>query len=156
MILLKVYRKSSNLLFAEMIIALLFFIISFAVIIRVFAAADGIEREERRRGQAAILAQSAAEAYSVSGNAEQSVGMALGCEIAPAEGTRGKSGLALGEDFLPSEGGEITLSFSEERNDSDAGCYSELTLVFSYQGEEFYSLRCGAYIPTNGGWPVLD
>ncbi len=152
MILLKVYRKSSNLLFAEMIIALLFFIISFAVIIRVFAAADGIEREERRRGQAAILAQSAAEAYSVSGNAEQSVGMALGCEIAPAEGTRG---LVLGEDFLPSEGGEITLSFEEERSDSDAGCYSELTMVFSYQGEEFYSLRCGAYIPTNGGWPVL-
>lgn len=153
MILLKAYRKSSNLLFAEMIIALLFFIISFAVIIRVFAAAYGIEREERRRGQAAILAQSAAEAYSVSGSAERSVGMALGCDIAQSEG---KSGLALGEDFLPSEDGEITLSFEEERSDSDAGCYSELLMVFSYQGEEFYSLRCGAYIPTNGGWPVLD
>lgn len=54
MIRLKVNRRSNVLLYAEMIIALLFFVISFAVIIRVFASADSLERRSRQRQSAAL------------------------------------------------------------------------------------------------------
>ena len=148
MILLKTYRKSNNLLFAEMIIALLFFVISFTVIIRVFAGADGLERDERRREQAEILAQSAAEAYSVSGNAEWAVRQALGCEAAFADG---RCELSLDEGLSPAEDGEITLVLTEKRSGpAVVGCYSELSMVFMKRGEEFYSLDCSAYIPKKG------
>ena len=67
MIRLKVNRRSNVLLYAEMIIALLFFVISFAVIIRVFASADSLERRSRQRQSAALCAQSIAEASRSAG-----------------------------------------------------------------------------------------
>lgn len=61
--------------------ALLFFVISFAVIIRVFAAADGLERKSRRRVKAALCAQSIAEAYSVSGDTGTALRLVFGEDI---------------------------------------------------------------------------
>lgn len=79
MIRLKVNRRSNVLLYAEMIIALLFFVISFAVIIRVFASADSLERRSRQRQSAALCAQSIAEAYSVGGDVQKAVSLAKDC-----------------------------------------------------------------------------
>ena len=81
MIRLKVNRRSNVLLYAEMIIALLFFVISFAVIIRVFASADSLERRSRQRQSAALCAQSIAEAYSVGGDVQKAVSLALGADL---------------------------------------------------------------------------
>lgn len=154
MISLKVYRKSNNLLFAEMIISLLFFIISFAVIIRVFAAADGLEREERRRETAAIIAQSAAEAYSVSGDASKALELALGADFPEFSG---RLEIGLDEDFKPADGGEITLTLTEEeRINSGAGVYSELLICFTQESGELYPLKCGAYIQGTGGAAVVQ
>lgn len=123
--------------------ALLFFVISFAVIIRVFAAADGLERKSRRRVKAALCAQSIAEAYSVSGDTGTALRLVFGEDI-PGDS------VSLDSDMLPEQDGEITLTLSEEREDSAAGTYSTLSIRFEYSGEEVYALECGAYIPQGG------
>lgn len=140
---LRLNRKSNNLLFAEMTLALLFFVISFAVIIRVFAAADGLERKSRRRVKAALCAQSIAEAYSVSGDTGTALRLVFGEDI-PWDS------VSLDSDMRPEQDGEITLTLSEEREDSAAGTYSTLSIRFEYSGEEVYALECGAYIPQGG------
>ncbi len=134
-------RKSNNLLFAEMTIALLFFVISLGVIIRVFASADRLERRSQRRVQAALYAQSIAEAYSVSGDVQNAVKLAMGLEL----------GEFTGETNIVLDGEEVTLGLSETENDTGAGIYSELVITFSDNSDEpLYSLECGAYIPGGG------
>ena len=136
-------RKSNILLFAEMTIALLFFVISFAVMIRVFAAADGLERRAQRREKAVLCAQSIAEAYSVSGDAGTALRLVFGEDIPQGD-------ILLNSELVPEDNGEITLTLSEEKEDTAAGTYSTLSIRFGYSGEELFSLDCGAYIPRGG------
>lgn len=151
---LKVNRKSNVLLYAEMIIALLFFVISFAVIIRVFAAADGLERKSRQRQSAALCAQSIAEAYSVSGDVQRAVSLALGADLRDFSGS---ADIGLDSGFYPADSAEIILRLSEEKEDTAAGVYSELLVEFydnyseaAVQNEPVYSLKCGAYVSGGG------
>ncbi|MDY4588959.1 MAG: hypothetical protein SPD47_10970 [Oscillospiraceae bacterium] len=136
-------RKSNILLFAEMTIALLFFVISFAVMIRVFAAADGLERRAQRREKAVLCAQSIAEAYSVSGDTGTAMRLVFGEDMPQGD-------ITLNSELVPEDNGEITLSLSEEKDDTAAGTYSTLSIRFGYSGEELFSLDCGAYIPRGG------
>lgn len=136
-------RKSNILLFAEMTIALLFFVISFAVMIRVFAAADGLERRAQRREKAVLRAQSIAEAYSVSGDTGTALRLVFGEDIPQGD-------ILLNSELVPEDNGEITLTLSEEKEDTAAGTYSTLSIRFGYSGEELFSLDCGAYIPRGG------
>lgn len=136
-------RKSNILLFAEMTIALLFFVISFAVMIRVFAAADGLERRAQRREKAVLCAQSIAEAYSVSGDTGTAMRLVFGEDMPQGD-------ITLNSELVPEDNGEITLSLSEEKEDTAAGTYSTLSIRFGYSGEELFSLDCGAYIPRGG------
>lgn len=136
-------RKSNILLFAEMTIALLFFVISFAVMIRVFAAADGLERRAQRREKAVLCAQSIAEAYSVSGDPGTALRLVFGEDIPEGD-------ITLNSELVPEDNGEITLTLSEEKEDTAAGTYSTLSIRFGYSGEELFSLDCGAYIPRGG------
>lgn len=136
-------RKSNILLFAEMTIALLFFVISFAVMIRVFAAADGLERRAQRREKAVLCAQSIAEAYSVSGNTGTALRLVFGEDMPQGD-------ILLNSELVPEDNGEITLTLSEEKDDTAAGTYSTLSIRFGYSGEELFSLDCGAYIPRGG------
>lgn len=136
-------RKSNILLFAEMTIALLFFVISFAVMIRVFAAADGLERRAQRREKAVLCAQSIAEAYSVSGDTGTALRLVFGEDMPQGD-------ITLNSELVPEDNGEITLSLSEEKEDTAAGTYSTLSIRFGYSGEELFSLDCGAYIPRGG------
>lgn len=136
-------RKSNILLFAEMTIALLFFVISFAVMIRVFAAADGLERRAQRREKAVLCAQSIAEAYSVSGDTGTALRLVFGEDMPQGD-------ILLNSELVPEDNGEITLTLSEEKDDTAAGTYSTLSIRFGYSGEELFSLDCGAYIPRGG------
>lgn len=136
-------RKSNILLFAEMTIALLFFVISFAVMIRVFAAADGLERRAQRREKAVLCAQSIAEAYSVSGDTGTALRLVFGEDMPQGD-------IQLNSELLPEDNGEITLTLYEEKEDTAAGTYSTLSIRFGYSGEELFSLDCGAYIPRGG------
>ena len=151
MIRLKVNRRSNVLLYAEMIIALLFFVISFAVIIRVFASADSLERRSRQRQSAALCAQSIAEAYSVGGDVQKAVSLALGAGLRDFTGS---AEIGLDSGFYPADSSDVILRLDEQKQDTAAGVYSELAVEFfdnSGDDEELiYSLKCGAYVPGGG------
>lgn len=121
-----------NLFFAEMIIALLFFSISGAVILKVFSSADMKSRESARLERVIVFAQSFAEVYSESGSVSETARLVLG-EYSAGE-----------EVFL--EDGSVNMRTSEKRTATGAGELSELTMTFTADGEEIYSLTCSAYI----------
>ena len=141
MIRLKVNRRSNVLLYAEMIIALLFFVISFAVIIRVFASADSLERRSRQRQSAALCAQSIAEAYSVGGDVQKAVSLALGADLRDFTGS---AEIGLDSGFYPADSSDVILRLDEQKLAVE---------FFDNSGDDeelIYSLKCGAYVPGGG------
>ncbi len=125
-----------NLFLTEMIIALLFFCISGAVILKVFAGADRKSQESARLERVVILAQSIAEAYSVYGDADK----AAECV-----------GLEQLNTSISDQSGEIVLKTTQSSSETNAGELRTLRMVFSYGDKEIYSLDCSSYIPKNGG-----
>ena len=142
----KAALRPANLFFVELIIVLLFFSFSAAVILQVFAAADKRQRVSDLTEQAIICAQSLAEAYSVTGSADEAVSLTFGGEIRAEDGR-----LLLDEGFKPS-GDDVALTLRENAQVSDAGTLSQLQMSFALaDGEELYSAICYAYIPNGGG-----
>lgn len=135
-------RRPINLFFAEIIIALLFFSISGAVIIKVFATADMKSRQSARLERVIILAQSLAEAYSESGDLNKAAELALGLAVDGSDG----------EVTLPIENGSIYVTARESREFTGAGELSTLSVTFTTDDKEIYSLDCSAYV-RNGGEP---
>lgn len=131
-------RRPMNLFFIEIIIALLFFSISGAVIMKVFAVADGKTRKSALLEEVILTAQSIAELYSSDGDAEAAV--------------REAAGTAEYEDLsaVPLEGGRVVLCVSESREDSGAGELRKLSMTFTLDGSEIYSLDCSAYVSGGG------
>ena len=127
-------RKPLNLFFIEIIIALLFFSVSGAVIMKVFAVADGKTRKSAMLEETVITAQSVAELYSRSGDADAAVRTAVGD--------------AEYDDLsaVPLEGGRVLMNVSEKREASGAGELCRLSMVFTMDGSEIYSLECSAYV----------
>lgn len=123
-------KRPLNLFFIEVIIALLFFSISGAVILTVFAGADKKSRQSEVLESVIIRAQSIAEVYSLSGNSEEAI------------------------EFVTRECGalddNIRLSKSEEKTEKSEGTFSRLTLTFSDKDGEIYTFTCSAYV-RNGG-----
>ena len=128
-------RKPVNLFFIEIIISLLFFSISGAVIMKVFAAADAKTRRSGLLEEVVITAQSIAELYSCDGDAEAAV--------KDATGVTGYDALSA----VPLDDGKVILSVSESREDHGAGEIRKLSMVFKLDGSEIYSLECSAYVP---------
>lgn len=134
---MKAVRKPVNLFFIELIISLLVFSISSAVILKVFAAADAKSRKSTLFESVVITAQSAAEVYSRNGDLEE-----------VAELVFGRGADTDGEISI--EGGRVKLKLSEERSDTGAGELRELNMRFYDEDGELYSLDCSVYI-TGGG-----
>ena len=128
-------RKPMNLFFIEIIIALLFFSISGAVIMRVFAAADAKTRKSELLEEVVITAQSIAELYSCDGDADNAVKEAVGIS--------GYEELS----SVPLNDGRVILNASERREPYGAGELRRLVMVFLMDGNEIYSLDCSAYVP---------
>lgn len=143
---LKIQRRSQHLLYVEMILALLFFMISLAVILRVFAAADRRSRDSGMREKAGLCAQSIAEAYSVTGDPEKSLKLVFGEDIPITDGAE----LRLNSSLSPDSGGALMLTLSERREDTGAGVYSVLNISFADDETELCTLECAAYIPRGG------
>ncbi|MGN0651315.1 MAG: hypothetical protein ACI4KM_12845 [Oscillospiraceae bacterium] len=132
----------------EMIASLAFFSISGAVILQVFAAAHRRSAENSARESAILCAQSVAEAYSVSGNAEEACKRVFG--IAPQSESSGYVVL-LDESCTPEASSpQITLTMSENRSITAAGVLSELTLCFTSESGELFGMSCSAYKPIGG------
>ncbi|MGN0679480.1 MAG: hypothetical protein ACI4JS_07450 [Oscillospiraceae bacterium] len=120
----------------EMIIALLFFCVSGAVILKVFAGADRKSHASARLERVVVLAQSIAEAYSVYGDAEK-VAECVGLERLDTK--------------IPDKNGEIILRTTEKQTETQAGELRTLQMRFFFNEEEIYTLDCSSYIHKNGG-----
>ncbi len=135
----RVKRRPVNLFFIEIIIALLFFSISGAVIMKVFAVADGKTRKSAMLEEVVITAQSIAELYSCGNDAADAVRQALGDDH-------------IGGDLsaVPIKGGKVILSVSERRGSAGTGEMCRLSMTFTLDGSEIYSLDCSAYVSGGG------
>lgn len=122
-----------NLFLAEIIISLLVFSFSGAVILKVFAAADSKSRKSAELESVVITAQSIAEAYSQYADASQAVKTVL------------ETDGALDLSAIPLENGRVTLGVSEKKTGTGAGELCELNLRFTSNGEVLFSLNCTAY-----------
>lgn len=143
-------RRSVNLFFTELIIALLFFSISGAVILQVFAAADKKARLSAEKENAMICAQSIAEVYSESGSVEDSLKTVFSTDVQYDE-SNGKYSMKLDDKCRPSIDGKIDVKLTETRETTLSGELSRLSVSFLSAEEELYSLDCSAYIPSGGG-----
>lgn len=142
-------RRSINLFFTELIIALLFFSISGAVILQVFAAADRKARLSAEKENAMICAQSIAEVYSESGNVEKTLKTVFSNEVRFDE-SDGTYSLKLDDKCRPSADGKIDVKISETRETALSGELSRLSILFATAEDELFSLDCSAYIPLGG------
>ena len=134
-----------------MIAALLFFSVSGAVILRVFAAAHVRAGENSARDSAILCAQSVAEAYSVSADPRAACARVFGAEPR----TDGETlTLELDGNCRPSGNAAVTLSLTENREPTAAGTLCRLSMTFSTAGGELFSLDCSAYVPEKGGTAV--
>lgn len=134
-------RRTINLFFAEIIVALLFFSISGAVILRVFAGADAKSRFSARLEEVVICAQSMAEVYSETGDINTAARTVLGSPIIDTKNPD--------KTEIRTSDGKINLYASEESEQTGAGELKELLMVFTADGEELYRLSCTAYISAN-------
>lgn len=155
-------RRPINLFFTEIIIALLFFSFSGAVILKVFATAELKSQKSEQLERVIIFAQSFAEVFSESGDFYTAAELILGDNIAveedavllendnadPQMSIYENSGCRIRK--LPLEDGSVYFQTAETRYSTGAGEISDLSMTFTADGEEIYSLRCSAYI---GGEP---
>lgn len=141
-------RRPINLFFTELIIALLFFSISGAVILQVFAAADKRSRLSAEKESAMICAQSIAEVYSELGSAAETFPTVFSGWRYDEED--GEYSIKLDSYCKPALDGVIELKAAEEREETAAGELSRLSLNFTSDKGELFSLVCTAYTPKGG------
>ena len=153
----RAYRKTPvNLFFLELIIVLLFFSISGAVILKMFATADILEEKNSLSGKAIADAQSVAEIYAVTGDMRGALQTIFGNGWY-TEGVDGGLTVCLDEARLPlltddvrERYGRVKLILTETRESGKCGEMCRLrTRVFliSDGGREIYSQISSAYIP---------
>lgn len=153
MILLKILKgkaslKPTNLFFIELLIVLLFFGFSVAVILKIFASADYKQDYSTLTQKTVLCAESVAEAFSVSGNLSETVSLVFGIE---SEVYDGVFCINLDDTMKPSSEGKVELLLFEKVDETPAGNLSELSIGFTKNGKEIYSLECYAYTSFNGG-----
>ncbi|MDE6727829.1 MAG: hypothetical protein K2J80_07810 [Oscillospiraceae bacterium] len=133
----------------ELIIALLFFSISGAVIVKVFAAADKRSRLNAEKEQAMICAQSIAEVYSELANVDETLQVVFS-EKADRDDEADVYTIKLDSGYHPDLNGTIKMNASEKREKTASGELSRLTVSFVSNKGDLYSLECAAYIPDGG------
>lgn len=142
-------RRPINLFFTELILALLFFSISGAVILKVFASADRRSHANAEKENVMICAQSIAEIYSETADADEALKTVF-LQAPEYDGGRGVYTMRLDSYCRPAADGSLTMSAAEEREKTASGELSELTLSFSNGERELFSLVCSAYRPDGG------
>ena len=142
-------RRPINLFFTELIIALLFFSISGAVILNVFVTADKRSRSNAEKENAMICAQSIAEVYSETGNADEALKTVFS-QLPEFDENIGAYTMRLDSYCRPAADGKMIMSAEEKREKTASGVLSDLTVSFSNGEEELFLLVCSAYIPDGG------
>ncbi len=133
--------KPANLFFIELIIVLLFFSFSVAVILQIFAAADHRQDMSDITEGAVICSQSVAEVFSVKGSLAETADIVFG----GIQISGNAAGITLDDSFAPSENGRITLHLQQRDEEKTAGVLSYLDMSFVLDGKEVYFLSCASY-----------
>ena len=149
----KAQLRPANLFFVELMCVLLFFGVSAAVILQVFAAADNKQKLGTLTEKSMICAQSVAECYSVTGDVGETVQLVFGEDAGSVEDNT--LTLMLNSEFKPASDGVVMLKLSEiSETISTAGRLSRLQIDFTTGETTLFSLCCSAYIPQTGGAAV--
>ncbi len=146
----KARMKPANLFFVELIIILLFFSFSAAVILSIFAAADYRQQHSDLVEKALIYTQSLSEAFSVTGDFNEAAEIVFGENSGSFSGNTAE--IRLDSEMKPNENGGITLSVFQRDAETKAGRLSCLEIEFRTSGERLFSpVICEAYFPNKGG-----
>lgn len=142
--------RPANLFFIELIIVLLFFSFSAAVILQIFAAADHRQDMSDVTERAVICSQSVAEAFSVTGDFSEAADIVFGDGTGLFDGYTAE--IRLDDEMRPSDSGDIVLLMAQRHIDTAAGRLSCLEFEFR-KGEEllFSPVICESYFPDKGG-----
>ena len=142
--------KPANLFFIELIIILLFFSFSAAVILSVFAAADYRQRRSDMIEKAVICSQSLAEVFSVTGDFIETAEIVFG--ETNEEFYDNTAEIHLDNDMKPCDNGKITLFMQQKHTETEAGRLSSLEFEFrTSEGNLFSPVICESYFPDKGG-----
>ncbi len=146
----KARLRPANLFFIELIVILLFFSFSAAVILGIFAAADHRQKHSNLVENALICSQSIAEAFAVTGDFTEAAEIVFGGDAGVSDGHIAE--IRLDDNMMPCEDGEIILSMLQNTNETEAGRLSCLEFEFrTNKGKLFSPVICEAYFPTKGG-----
>lgn len=143
----KAHIGSANLFFIELVIVLLFFSFSAAVILGIFAAADHKQKRSDLTEGTVICAQSVAEVFSVTGSLSDTISVVFDMENEFSDTAE----ITLNRNLRPAENGTVVLRLEQEDTTTEAGRLSCLTMEFTADGDEIYSLKCASYIPAKDG-----
>ena len=145
-----------NLFFIELVIVLLFFSISGAVILRMFASADVISEKSSLSERAVMDIQSVSELYAIEGDLTGSVDKIYGigrCTV----GENGAVSVCLDEDMVPimtddvkKLNGRVEIFFTQNIERGLCGEMHELhskAFLLADGGREIFSQVSTVYIP---------
>lgn len=144
----KFINRASNLFFVEIIIVLLFFCLSGTIVMRAFAAAQLQAQKSSIQENIDLCAQSLAEAFSQYGSMEEAASAVFGKDLAADQ--TGSCEIYIDQNCRITASSEeyIKLILSQSNTETNAGSLNELTMYFSYNGEELFRLTCSAYLPS--------
>lgn len=145
-----------NLFFIELMIVLLFFSISGAVILKMFATADVMSEKSSFSERAVMDVQSVSEMYASDGDIKSAVEKLYG-RGRYSVGANGTVSVCLDDDMIPiitddvkKLNGRVELFFSEVRTKGLCGEMCELhskAFLLADGGREIYSQVSSVYIP---------
>lgn len=142
--------RPANLFFIELIIVLLFFSFSAAVILQIFAAADERQDNSDIVEKAVICSQSLAEAFSVTGDLSEATEIVFGDCM--GEFNENWAEIRLDSGMKPNDNGEVILYMNQLSQKSEAGVLERLSFEFrTAEGQLIPQIICEAYFPDEGG-----
>lgn len=142
--------RPANLFFIELIIVLLFFSFSAAVILQIFAAADERQDNSDVVEKAVICSQSLAEAFSVTGNFAEASSIVFGEGMGKFDENWAE--IRLDSGMKPNDNGEVILYMNQLSQKSEAGVLERLSFEFrTTEGQLIPQIICEAYFPDEGG-----
>ncbi len=142
--------RPANLFFIELIIVLLFFSFSAAVILQIFAAADKRQDNSDAVEKALICTQSLSEAFAVTGNLAETSEIVFGEGM--GEFNENWTEIRLDSSMKPCGNGEVILYMSQLSRKNEAGVLERLSFEFrTDEGQLIPKTICEAYFPDKGG-----
>ena len=115
---------------------------------RAFAAAQLQAQKSSIQENIDLCAQSLAEAFSQYGSMEEAASVVFGKDFEADQAGSCEIYIDQNCQITASSEEYIKLILSQSNTETNAGSLNELTMYFSYKGEELFRLTCSAYLPS--------